>query len=107
MMEMCVTHLLIVLLLVTAYLLILDSNQSPHSFVLVTKIIILDMFWCFLGEHIKIGTGRSGEGAGLLLQQAARGGAALPGAGRGECPFCRSANGGPLRFRRTGQSAAD
>lgn len=33
------------------------------------------------GEHIKVGTGRSGEGAGLLLQQAARGGAAVPGAG--------------------------
>lgn len=36
---------------------------------------------CFVGEHIKVGTGRSGEGAGLLLQQAARGGAAVPGAG--------------------------
>lgn len=36
---------------------------------------------CFVGEHIKGGTGRSGEGAGLLLQQAARGGAAVPGAG--------------------------
>lgn len=58
---------------------------------------------CFVGEHIKVGTGRSGEGAGLLLQQAARGGAAVPGAGWRKRPFCRSANGGPLRLRRTGQ----
>ncbi len=34
-----------------------------------------------VGEHVKVGTGRSGEGEGLLLQQAAGGGAAVPGTG--------------------------
>lgn len=39
------------------------------------------MNFMFVGEHVKVGTGRSGEGEGLLLQQAAGGGAAVPGTG--------------------------
>lgn len=62
------------------------------------------MFFLLVGEHTKIGTGRSGEGAGLLLQQAARGGAAVPGTGRGERRFRRPVNGGSLRLRRPGES---
>lgn len=51
----------------------------------------------FAGEHIKVGSGGRGEGAGLLLQQAARGGAAVPRTRRRKRAVRGPANGDPLR----------
>lgn len=58
------------------------KKKNPHCFVYYDIDAKNNLAtFIFVGEHIKVGTGRSGEGAGLLLQQAARGGAAVPGAG--------------------------
>lgn len=58
------------------------------------------------GEHVKVGAGGHGEGAGLLLRQAARGGAAVPKTGQKKRGAGGAADGDPLRGGRAGRSTS-
>lgn len=58
------------------------------------------------GEHVKVGAGGHGEGAGLLLRQAARGGAAVPRTGQRRPEAGGAADDDPLRGGRAGRSTS-